>query len=285
MTPSRIGAAIASAALAASVAGAAVTAEAAPTTAMAAAAPVTVAIDSARMITMPTTVQPGVNEFVVTSAKASGFQIVRLAEGYTMAKAEADVKKGLDGGKMGALRRFEANVTLLGGAPSMPGKTAHFWVDLEPGSYIALDTWGKTNAAKWVTFTATGSETAASMPQGATVKATRSAKWAKKPKSIPNKGTLTFKNRSSSNHFVILAKMKKGATLKQIKQFLQTEDGPPPVSFKHSLDTGVVSPGHTMAFDYRLPRGNYVMLCFWPDASMGGMPHAFMGMVRTIKLK
>jgi hypothetical protein len=28
-----------------------------------------------------------------------------------------------------------------------------------------------------------------------------------------------------------------------------------------------------------------VMLCFWPDASHGGMPHAFMGMIRGIKLK
>ena len=37
--------------------------------------------------------------------------------------------------------------------------------------------------------------------------------------------------------------------------------------------------------NYRLPRGNYVLVCFWPDASMGGMPHAFMGMYRGIKVK
>ena len=40
-----------------------------------------------------------------------------------------------------------------------------------------------------------------------------------------------------------------------------------------------------MTADYKLPKGNYVMLCFWPDATMGGMPHAFMGMIREIKLK
>ena len=37
--------------------------------------------------------------------------------------------------------------------------------------------------------------------------------------------------------------------------------------------------------NYRLPRGNYVLVCFWPDANMGGMPHAFMGMYRGIKVK
>ena len=51
------------------------------------------------------------------------------------------------------------------------------------------------------------------------------------------------------------------------------------------MDSGVVSPGHSATFKYNLPKGNYVMLCFWPDASMGGMPHAFMGMHRPITLK
>jgi hypothetical protein len=36
--------------------------------------------------------------------------------------------------------------------------------------------------------------------------------------------------------------------------------------------------------NYRLPRGEYVMLCWWPDAEMGGMPHVFMGMHRAITL-
>src|SRR5688572_13340719 len=72
-----------------------------------AAAAVTVSISDTRMITMPAVVQPGVNRFKVTSAKPSGFQIIMLHEGYTVEEAEADVKAGLDGGKLKALRRFE----------------------------------------------------------------------------------------------------------------------------------------------------------------------------------
>ena len=250
-----------------------------------AAAAVTVSISETRRITMPATVQPGVNRFKVTSAKRSGFQIIRLHEGYTVDEAEADIKAGLDRGRLKALRRFEANVTLIGGVPSIPGRTARFWVDLAPGDYIALDTFGRTNAAKWVGFTAVGADTGAVMPQGPTVKAVKSARWSKRPGSIPHKGTLTFKNRSSQNHFLFLVKMKKGATLQDVKQFLTTEGGPPPVNFRHSIDSAVISGGERVAFKYRLPRGTYAMMCFWPDSSMGGMPHALMGMMRTIRLK
>ncbi len=249
-----------------------------------AAAATPVSISGTRRITMATTVQPGVNEFEVTSAKPSGFQIISLHDGYTVEEAEADIKKGLDAGKLRQLRRFEANVSLVGGVNSVPGKTAHAWVDLAPGSYIALDVRSRTNASKWLAFTAVGEDTGGAMPEGATVKAVRSASWSKKPGSIPHKGTLTFKNRSSSNHFIVLAKMRKGATIKDVEKFLMTEEGPPPVNFRRVLDSAVISGGETMAFDYRLPRGTYAMMCFWPDASMGGMPHAMMGMMRAIKL-
>lgn len=46
----------------------------------------------------------------------------------------------------------------------------------------------------------------------------------------------------------------------------------------------MVSPGKSMTMRYSLPPGNYVMICFWPDADMGGMPHAFMGMYRGIRI-
>ena len=63
------------------------------------------------------------------------------------------------------------------------------------------------------------------------------------------------------------------------------EEGPPPVDFRVALDSGLVSPGQTVAMNYKLPKGDYILACFWPDASMGGMPHAFMGMYRGITLR
>ena len=104
-------------------------------------------------------------------------------------------------------------------------------------------------------------------------------------KSIARRGMLTFENFSSSNHFVGLTKLKRGKTVQDFGDWLKTQAGPPPVNFGASFDSGLVSGGQTVAMNYNLPRGNYVLVCFWPDADMGGMPHAFMGMYRGIKLK
>jgi len=95
-------------------------------------------------------------------------------------------------------------------------------------------------------------------------------------------------NHTDQNHFVGLVRLKKGKTAKDfgawIDAAMEGEEGPPPVDFSVALDGGVVSPGHTVAMNYKLPKGDYILVCFWPDASMGGMPHAFMGMYRGIKL-
>lgn len=282
MTAKSIGAALVGAVLVVSTAATAVTAEAAPTTARS--AYVAVSIDAARMITMTTALQPGVNQFTVTSEKPSGFQLVRLADAYTLEDFETDLK-GFDKEDIGALKNFEAHTTLIGGVSSVPGKPAKFWVDLEPGSYVALDVQGKTNASKWVVLSVAGVDTGATVRSGATIKAVRDAKWAKRPKAIPRKGRLTFKNRSTKNHFVILVKMKKGATLAEVKEFMMSEEGPPPVNFDKGLFTAVISPTRDLTISHRLPAGTYALMCFWPDADMGGMPHAAMGMIRTIKLR
>jgi hypothetical protein len=250
---------------------------------------VSVSISSAHVVTLPTTIQPGVNQFrVTTEAKESGFQLVQLAEGYTLDQAIGDIDQGLEKGKLKALKRFEAHVTLLGGVNVSAGKVGKLTLDLPVGTYYAADI-ARNRASAFTAFTVTGAATGASMPDGSTVKAVEGAKWAKKPKSIARKGMLTFKNFSSQNHFVGLTKLKNGKTVKDFAAWMdaamQGEEGPPPVDFRVGVESGVVSGGQTVAINYRLPRGNYVLVCFWPDASMRGMPHAFMGMYRGIKVK
>ena len=169
-------------------------------------------------------------------------------------------------------------------------KAGKLVVDLPRGDYWALDV-NTNDPDKFFAFTAAGADTGNVMPEAdATIKAVQDSKWANKPASIPNKGLLTFKNKSPQNHFIVMTKLKKGMTYKDFKKwFAAAMDGPPsgpsPVNFGIGLDSGVVSPGHSATFKYNLPKGNYVMLCFWQDASMGGMPHAFMGMHRAITLK
>ena len=253
-----------------------------------AAGTVSVSITAAHNVTMPATIQPGVNEFrVTTEAKSSGFQLVQLAAGYTLDQAIADIDAGLEKGKVKALKRFEAHVTLFGGVNVASGRIGKLTVNLPVGSYYAADI-ERNRPSAFTAFTVAGADTGATMPSGSSVKAIDSATWAKGPRTIAHKGRLTFKNYSDQNHFVILLKLNKGKTVKDFGSWvdaaMEGEEGPPPVNFRVGFDGGVVSPGHTVAMNYKLPKGDYVLVCFWPDASMGGMPHAFMGMFRGITL-
>jgi len=163
-------------------------------------------------------------------------------------------------------------------------------VDLPAGDYWALDI-NTNDPDKFFAFTAAGADTGNVMPESdATLRAVQDTTWANNPASIPNKGLMTFKNKASQNHFIVMYKLKKGMTYQDFKKwFASSMDGPPsgpsPVNFEVGMDSGALSPGHSATFKYNLPKGDYVMLCFWPDASMGGMPHAFMGMTRGITLK
>ena len=249
-----------------------------------AASMIAVSIDKAGAVTMPAVVAPGVNTYKITTARrSSALQVVALAPGYTTEQADADVVNGLEKGRLKALKRFEANTTLLGGAPATKDKAGKLAIDLAPGTYYALDT--SKSGSPWTLFTVSGVDTGATLPADTRVTAIDSTKWSKKPAAIPRKGWLKFKNRSDQNHFISLVKLLPGKTLDDFAAFLESESGPPPIDFGVTADSGVLSPGHDMAMKYRLARGNYVLVCFWPDASMGGMPHAFMGMYRMVKVR
>jgi hypothetical protein len=92
--------------------------------------------------------------------------------------------------------------------------------------------------------------------------------------------------RPHAPHFVLLQQVAEGTTTDQVLEALQSEEQGPPPSFilPAHLETGSLSPGRKMTVNYDLPPGQYVVLCFFPDPNMKGMPHAFMGMVKMIHL-
>ena len=84
---------------------------------------VAVSIDRAGVITMPTALPPGVTTFkITTTRRQAGLQLVALAPGYTVEQATLDVENGLDKNRIKALKRFEANTTLLGGVERLEGQ-------------------------------------------------------------------------------------------------------------------------------------------------------------------
>ena len=250
---------------------------------------VDVFIDGTRTIGVAEQLRPGVHKFVVRSERQSGFQLLQSAAGYTKGEALRDVAEGLGAGKVRALKRFERNTTLVGGVYSAPEKPAVMWLDLEPGTYWAVDVNDmRPKPSEVVTIKVAGAATAAAMPDGPVIRAVDSTEFAKSPRSIPARGRLTFRNVSDQNHFVELARLAKGKTMADFEAWIEAvksgNETPPPIDFRSSVGTGVIDPGREMAMTYSLRPGRYVMVCWWPDASMGGMPHAFMGMYRGIKV-
>lgn len=242
-------------------------------------------------ITMPKHLRPGAHKFVVRSARSAGFQLATAKPGYTKREAVRDVNRGLNAGKVRALKRFERNITLIGGVPSSKGNPGVMWLDLEPGTYWALDTNARRSRANDVlTVHVGGREVAGSFKRGSVVRAINAVDWGKRPRSIPANGRLTFRNDSTDNHFVIISKLADGKTMKDVRTWIRQakkgNEGPPPLDFSApEVDTGVVSPGEQMTQKYQLSKGRHVLICFWPDADMGGMPHAFMGMYRKIVVR
>lgn len=274
------------------IAAGAVTTAAVPAADAAAQAPtIKVFIGKTRMVNMTTKMHPGVHRFVVRSAKQSGFQIAQLAPGYTKREVSRDVNLSMNAQgqpNIKALKRFEKNTTLLGGVYSGPGKRGVLYVDLPAGRYIALDSNLKNETpSHLLSFTAGGRRVAGTLPQTKTIRAIKEASWAPRPKVIPAKGMLTFTNNSLDNHFIDMGKLAKGKTMADFRAWMKGGmSGPPPIDMSAGfIDSGAVSPGHTMVMNYAGRPGNWVLLCWWPDAENGGMPHAMMGMYRGITLK
>ncbi len=249
---------------------------------------VNVVVNRDRTLTMPGTIRPGLTNFRITSRRAASFQLLQPAPGYTPREAARDANAAFTKNNLKALRRFEANTTLLGGVDTRPDKPTRMSVKLPRGSYWALDVSAPLlDPAKAFAFTVSGTSVGG-RNTGRIIRAVDSTKWGRLSQHLPTQGRIWFQNRSTENHFIVLAKLAKGKTMADFRRWVQqTKQGQqvaPPVSMRGGLDTGVISSGKSMSLPYRLAAGDYVLMCFWPDADMGGTPHVLMGMYRGLRV-
>jgi hypothetical protein len=155
------------------------------------------------------------------------------------------------------------------------------WVRLSSGTYYAVDIEPTTLTRNHVVTLHVGSQHSAADHGrvAATITAVDDMRWAKSPKHIPSHGVMAFRNRSTDYHFIVMLQVKPGTTLAEVKAALKSP-GKPSFALAGNYSTGVLSPGHAQRTTYSLPKGKYVLACFWPDEH--GVPHALMGMLRFI---
>ncbi len=202
-------------------------------------------------------------------------EIVMFDRGYDGRDFQKDLRAASKN-DLKALKHLLANTTILGGFPAGGSGTV---VLPKAGEYSVF-----SFASKALGNFRAGSVKSSPKPDtDGKIIARTGPKWGGSS-TMPAKGTFNFKNADKTvPHFVVLQPVAEGTTTDQVLTFLQTEEGPPPF-LEGSMETASLSPFRSMTVDYDLPPGQYVIMCFFPDPNMGGMPHALMGMLKMIHL-
>lgn len=240
---------------------------------------ITLRVNSAGVAHAPgRTIQPGLIRFDVVGARRQNVQLARAKHGANKADLISDVDTLNNTGNPGPL---ESDFTFYGGTNT----GGSFYATLPVGRYLVVDTnMAKTTAAQIDILTVAGRTSNARLPRlTGVISAVKDMSWSPYPRAIRHAGILEFRNSATDTHFIVLAGLKPGKTVADVNKVLHgMESGRKVFLPGPGFDSGIISPGVTNDLTYSLPKGNYALMCFWPDED--GVPHALKGMVRTIQL-
>ena len=228
---------------------------------------------------------PGVRAGWVNLEVTRGWAVVaRFAGDYDMDAFNADYESfQSDPGRKGeeAFERILDRTKFLGGVAQ--GNSGSIKLP-RPGTYtvMALNTYTGTKSA---TFTA-GRRSLATRDRPSTrgtIHALDGQEWAG-PATLPHEGRLLLTNRGEFPHMLILQRVKEGTTAAEYEGWMYANDPGPSPQLDERLETQMLSPRRRMTVDYRLPSGQYAVMCFGTDPR-SGMSHVFQGELRMIHLK
>ena len=95
--------------------------------------------------------------------------------------------------------------------------------------------------------------------------------------------TLKFENGGEQLHHLIAAPMVEGATIDQVKEFFNTEEGQPPLDFEAGIGTAVIDKDRGLVTTMDFKPGKWAFVCFMTDRA-GGAPHAMQGMIQEVNI-
>lgn len=99
------------------------------------------------------------------------------------------------------------------------------------------------------------------------------------------KNAITFENTGKEPHHVVVAPLKPGKTLDDVRKFAREEKGPPPIDEKSTQSTTVLDGGTKQVTELELKKpGKYALLCFITDRA-GGPPHVAKGMAAEATIR
>ncbi len=226
-------------------------------------------------ITAPASVEPGAVElrFSNEGKEDHSIQIVRMGEGHTPDEIGAAGEAWGDG--EAALPDW---ITFEGGVGSTkPDGSGIAVVDLKPGEYAAFDIDGE-GPQPYAEFTVEGDE-GESLPEvPAVIEAVEYDFNAEELQAGSQR--VLFENTGEEPHHLVAAPLKPGTSEADVKEFAETEEGPPPIVESKAFDVAIISGGESAVVDLRFESGDYGLFCFIPDRA-GGPPHVAKGMATT----
>lgn len=236
------------------------------------------------------TIRPGNTLFkVYRGGKGGELQVLRLKKGYSLKQASQDFGGGLGQGNIKAIRRVDNHVVFYGGidVPAKGVTTPNKWgVNIDkPGTYYVINIGNNSNAVARIAVK--GHARPGALPKhtgwlnaAGTVGVNR---WVS-PSTDPHKGWMKTTNNAQEPHFPVLNRVKESTTKQDVQDYINSNtQSPPSWALPGSTEAGVISPGHTMVWKYSVPKGKYIVMCFWPSKT-SGMPHFAMGMFKLFHL-
>lgn len=167
-------------------------------------------------------------------------------------------------------------LTFGGGAPPAErGETASAVQVLEPGSYVAFDT-ESFDQSSLAEFEVTGEADGDLPATDATISAFDYGFEADGLEA--GAGEIFFENTGDEPHHMRAAPLREGATMEDVREFIENEEGRPPVDLSRGVSTAVLEGGTSQVVELELDAGAYAMLCFIADRA-GGPPHIAKGMI------
>lgn len=207
-------------------------------------------------------------------------QLIRVGEGHTAAELmEASRTEGPP----------PSWVTFVGGPNAhAPGTPSDATMVLEPGEYVLVcfipSPDGVPHMAKGMMkpLTVVPASPNAAAPTADVTMTLRDYGFDVAPEITAGKRTIEVVNAAEQSHEVFVARLEPGKTPQDLLAWIQSQQGPPPALPMGG--TTAMSKGERNQITADFTPGEYVLLCFVPDAG-DGRPHVAHGMVRQFTVR
>ena len=226
----------------------------------------------------PTSAEPGLVEITLENRgkRLHDAQLFRVAGGQTAAETIGALGRVLQAGAP-----LPDWLTYAGGVQATEaGASQTVTQALDPGTYYIGDIEGTSGPPEPSTvpqIVVSGEAGDSELPESEST--VRAFEYGFEAEGLTaGRNQVLFENTGGEPHHLEAFPLLEGSTIADVKAFVKTEKGKPPVNLDQETVTTILEGGTSQLVTLDLEPGRYALLCFISDRQ-GGPPHAVKGMV------